>query len=76
MRITSSEIVLISMVSLFSGLIFATFFPAAPYGVFAPAVVGLAGSYFAKRVIQKSEKYGGNVYPDRQVQTPPDYRGE
>ena len=71
MKVTSSEIVLIALVSLFAGFIFTTFFPAAPYGVFAPAIVGLAGAYWAKRTIQKSEKYGG-VAPT----TPPGYSGE
>lgn len=74
MRITSSEIVLIAIVSLFAGFIFSTFFPAAPYGVFAPAIVGLAGAYWTKRLVQKSEKYGGSCVSS--IKTPPDYTGE
>ena len=52
-----------------AGFVWTTFFKEAPYGVFAPAVVGLAGGYWAKRTIQRSEKYGG-------FQPPPDGSGE
>ncbi len=42
----------LSLAALFAGFVFATFFPA-PYEYFSWAVVGLAGAYFAKRVIDK-----------------------
>lgn len=66
MRITSSEMLLICIASLVGGFVFSTFFPAAPYGVLAPSIVAVAGAYWAKRTVQKSEKYNG-IQPDRQV---------
>jgi hypothetical protein len=59
MRIGSSATLLICVTALFVGYIWTTFFPAAQYGVFAPSLVALAGAYFTKRVVQKSEKFGG-----------------
>lgn len=57
--IGSSKAFIITVLSLFAGMVFTTLFPAAPYGVFAPTL-GLAFSaYVAKRLIQKEEKFGG-----------------
>jgi len=77
MKITSSQMLLVCVLSLLAGFVWATFFPAAPYGVFAPAVLGLATAYWTKRTIQKSEKYSG-VYPVRTLseRQPPNYNGE
>ncbi len=76
MKITSSETLILCLAALVFGFVWNTFYPAAPYGVLAPSVVGLAGGYWAKRTIQKQEKYGGNVYPVGQVKPPSDYMGE
>jgi hypothetical protein len=63
MKISSSWMLLSCVLVLLGGFIWATFFPASPYGVLAPSVVGLACGYWTKRTVQKSEKYGGTNYP-------------
>jgi uncharacterized membrane protein YeaQ/YmgE (transglycosylase-associated protein family) len=57
---------LICLVALVAGFVFTTFFPAAPYGVLAPSIVAIAGTYFTKRLLQKQEKYNG-IQPDGQL---------
>jgi hypothetical protein len=59
MRIGSGVALLLCVSALFVGYLFSAFFPAAPYGVLAPSIVALAGGYWTKRTIQKTEKYGG-----------------
>ena len=59
MKINSSQMLLACVLSLLGGYIWATFFPAAPYGVFAPSLVGIASAYWVKRTVQKSDKYSG-----------------
>ena len=56
----------ISLIAIFVGYLWATFFPAAPYTVMAGSVVSLAGSYMwkrsadAKREQDCKEKADGN----------------
>ena len=59
-HISSTWAFIIYIVSMMSGFVFATFFPAAPYGVLAPSLTAGAGAYWAKRLVQRSEKYGGS----------------
>jgi len=40
-------------------MVFTTYFPAAPYGVFAPTVGLIFGAYITKRLAQKSAKFNG-----------------
>jgi len=44
---------------LVTGMIWATFFETAPYSIFAPSVVALAGANVAKRLHQKKGVYNG-----------------
>jgi uncharacterized membrane protein YbhN (UPF0104 family) len=72
MRIGSSTTLLICVSLLFVGYIFNAYVPAAPYGTMAPAIVALASAYFTKRVVEKSEKYGGTPW-DNKKWIPPVY---
>jgi hypothetical protein len=58
-QIGSSASFLVCVGSLLAGFVWATFFPESPFGVFAPAVVALAGAYFTNRVVQNSKHFGG-----------------
>jgi len=60
-HISSTWAFIIYIVSMMSGFVFATFFPAAPYGVLAPSLTAGAGAYWGKRLLQKSDKYGRNT---------------
>ncbi|MCK9597990.1 MAG: hypothetical protein M0R06_03050 [Sphaerochaeta sp.] len=66
MKVTSSGMLIICVLVLAAGFFWATFFPSAPFGVLAPSVVALATAYFTKRVVQKSDKFGGSEYSKTQ----------
>jgi hypothetical protein len=71
MKISSSLMLLICVLVLLSGFIWATFFPNSPYGVLAPSVVALAAGYWTKRTVQKNAKFGGSCYkPDEKPSGP------
>ena len=53
----------LTLFSLVAGYIWGTFYPLAPFSIFAPAVVGLAGAYFAKRVVDKKYTMNGGSIP-------------
>lgn len=56
-HISSGQAYILTLVSLLSGMAFTTFFPAAPYGIFAPTVGIVFGAYITKRLVQKSAKF-------------------
>ena len=60
MHITTSQTIVLSLAIVMIGFIWATFYPAAPYGEFAVAVAGITGINTTKRLLQKQEKYGCN----------------
>jgi len=51
--------VLLGFFFLVAGMIWATFFKTAPYSIFAPSVVALAGANTYKRLQQKKVEYNG-----------------
>jgi len=53
----------LTLSALLGGYIWGTFYPLAPFSIFAPAVVGLAGAYFAKRVVDKKYTMNGGSIP-------------
>jgi hypothetical protein len=57
----------LSLGALFFGFIFASFVPAAPFEYFSWGVVGLATSYFAKRVIDKKFKSLPGTEPGTEI---------
>jgi hypothetical protein len=59
MHITSTQAYILTLASLLCGMVFTTWYPAAPYGVFAPTVSVIFGAYITKRLIQKEAKFGG-----------------
>lgn len=56
-KVTSSGTILMSMAIVAAGFVFKTFYPSAPYETLVWATCGLAGGYFAKRTVQKTEKF-------------------
>ena len=58
-HITSTHAYILTLASLLCGMVFTTWFPAAPYGVFAPTVGIIFGAYITKRLIQKEAKFNG-----------------
>ena len=57
MSIRTTHALIIGIVLLAGGYVWATFYPDAPYSIFAPALVGLFGGYTYKRLQQKKEVY-------------------
>lgn len=63
MKISSSVMLMICVIVLAGGFVWATFYPGSPYGVLAPSIVALASAYWVKRTVQKNENFGGGVCP-------------
>jgi len=59
LHITSTHAYILTLASLLCGMVFTAYFPAAPYGVFAPTVGLIFGAYITKRLAQKSAKFNG-----------------
>lgn len=57
MTIKTKHAFLISLGALIAGLVWVTFYPNAPYTIFAPSVVAIATGYGLKRLEQKKGKY-------------------
>lgn len=60
LHITSTHAYILTLASLLCGMVFTTYFPAAPYGVFAPTVGVIFGAYITKRLAQKSALFNGS----------------
>jgi hypothetical protein len=58
-HITSTQAYILTLASLLCGMVFTTYFTAAPYGVFAPTVGVIFGAYLTKRLAQRSPTFGG-----------------
>ena len=66
-HISSSLAFILTLLSLLSAFILRTFYPSAPFEMFATTVGAVFGAYITKRVIQKQAKFqpnGGNEVKD------------
>ena len=56
-HVGSSVAFLLTLLSLLAGYIWRSFYPSAPYEMFATTVGAVFGGYITKRVIQKQAKF-------------------
>jgi hypothetical protein len=48
---------ILALVAVTGGLVWASFYPNAPYTIFAPTILGLFTGYGTKRLLEKQEKF-------------------